>query len=312
MHVISEYWRRRKRLGRWRGSINWGHELRSIRFYLPVVLEKCFVIRWLDVGGVLGVQYQIKETGTNSKFTFLSQLCLFHKQFKIDNVLYIQWANLWTDIWVQQELKCDGMSNAKKKWGGGAFDLLNLNSLVRGGNSSKIKKKSNRLFDSFETNPTQKSSTVLSNVSLSVGAPVRVYLHSLVRRLLYSHLTPSTLSSPSLPPVLSPPVHSHPDTPSLPTTSLHGWLCLVLRSMHVCCLPWKTPQIESLFSVPPRAAEARRRPWCNHHRRVSCHLETTTPAEEVIVEAGRAQCTNTLICDLDQCVLIYGKEEKTC
>lgn len=114
MHVISEYWRRRKRLGRWRGSINWGHELRSIRFYLPVVLEKCFVIRWLDVGGVLGVQYQIKETGTNSKFTFLSQLCLFHKQFKIDNVLYIQWANLWTDIWVQQELKCDGMSNAKK------------------------------------------------------------------------------------------------------------------------------------------------------------------------------------------------------
>lgn len=29
---------------------------------------------------------------------------------------------------------------------------------------------------------------------------MRVYLHSLVRRLLYSHLTPSTLSSPSLPP----------------------------------------------------------------------------------------------------------------
>lgn len=40
----------------------------------------------------------------------------------------------------------------------------------------------------------------------------------------------------TFPPVLSFPVHSHPDTPSPPTTSLHGWLCLVLWSMHVCCL----------------------------------------------------------------------------
>lgn len=56
MHAISQYWRRRKRIGRWRGSINWGQELRTIRFYLPVVLEKCFVIRGWDVGGVLGVQ----------------------------------------------------------------------------------------------------------------------------------------------------------------------------------------------------------------------------------------------------------------
>lgn len=144
---------------------------------------------------------------------------------------------------------------------GGCIWFIDLNSLVRGGNSSKIKKKNDFLIlfkPIRQSDP--KSSTVLSNVSLSVGAPVRVYLHSLVRRLLYSHLTPSTLSSPSLPPVLSPPVHSHPDTLSPPTTSLHGWLCLVLQSMHVCCLPWQTPQIESLYSLPPRAAEARRHP----------------------------------------------------
>lgn len=262
MHVISEYWRRRKRLGRWRGSINWGHELRSIRFYLPVVLEKCFVIRWWDVGGVLGVQYQIKETGTNSKLTFLSQLCLFHKQFKlimhcISNGQISGQIFKSNRSWSVTECQMPKMRR-------GCIWFIDPNSLVRGGNSSKIKKKNNnkikQTFWFFWNQSDPKSSTVLSNVSLSVGAPVRVYLHSLVRRLLYSHLTPSTLSSPSLPPVLSPPVHSHPDTPSLPTTSLHGWLCLVLRSMHVCCLPWETPQIESFFSLPLRAAEARRRP----------------------------------------------------
>lgn len=115
-------------------------------------------------------------------------------------------------------------------------------------------------FDSFSKPIRVKNLLLCYRMCLSVGAPVRVYLHSLVRRLLYSHLTPSTLSSPSLTPVLSPPVHSHPDTPSPPTTSLHGWLCLVLRSMHVCCFPWQTPQFESLFSLPPWAAEARRHP----------------------------------------------------
>lgn len=144
---------------------------------------------------------------------------------------------------------------------------------------------------------------MLSNVSLSVGAPVRVYLHSLVRRLLYSHLTPSTLSSPSLSPVLSPPVHSHPDSPSPPTTSLHGWLCLVLRSMHVCCLPWQTPQIESLSSLPPWTTEARR-------HLDSLHQKKTPPAEEVIAKAGRAQCTNTHMHRLNQCVLVCNTEEK--
>lgn len=177
----------------------------------------------------------------------------------------------------------------------GCIWFIDLNSLVRG--------KQIQTFWFFWNQSDPKSSTVLSNVSLSVGAPVRVYLHSLVRRLLYSHLTPSTLSSPSLSPVLSPPVHSHPDSPSPPTTSLHGWLCLVLRSMHVCCLPWQTPQIESLFSLPPWATEARRHPD-------SLPSETSTPAEEVIVEAGRAQCTNTHMHRLNQCILCYDAEDK--
>lgn len=45
-----------------------------------------------------------------------------------------------TGVEVWRNVKC------QKKWGGGAFDLLNLNSLVRGGNSSKIKKKIKQTF----------------------------------------------------------------------------------------------------------------------------------------------------------------------
>lgn len=131
---------------------------------------------------------------------------------------------------------------------------------------------------------------MLSNVSLCVGAPVRVYLYSLVRRLLYSHLTPSTLSSPSLPPVLSPPVHSHPDTPSPPTTSLHGWLCLVLRSMHVCCLPRQTPQIESLY--PPE------RPRLGDGRCTAIRNEHTCRGSPI-------WGTHRLSCSLDQCASLH-------
>lgn len=48
----------------------------------------------------------------------------------------------------------------------------------------------------------------MAQSSPSLSAPVR-YLHSLVRRLLYSHLTPSTLSSPTAlsTPILTPSSH---------------------------------------------------------------------------------------------------------
>lgn len=48
----------------------------------------------------------------------------------------------------------------------------------------------------------------MAQSSPRLSAPVR-YLHSLVRRLLYSHLTPSTLSSPTAPstPILTPSSH---------------------------------------------------------------------------------------------------------
>lgn len=103
----------------------------------------------------------------------------------------------------------------------------------------KVKKKNHDL----------KSSTVLWNVSLFVGAPVRVYLHGLVRRLLYSHLTPSTLSSPSLPPssvlqctfILTLRL-------LLPHCSMGEYAWCYDRCMSAA-LPWKTPQIESLSSL---------------------------------------------------------------
>lgn len=94
-----------------------------------------------------------------------------------------------------------------------------------------------------------KSSTVLLNVSLSVGAPVRVYLHSLVRRLLYSHLTPSTLSSPSHPssvfqctPILTPPL-------LLPHRSMGDYVWCYDQCMSAAC-PDKRHRL-SLFSLCP-------------------------------------------------------------
>lgn len=103
-----------------------------------------------------------------------------------------------------------------------------------------------------------KSSTVLSNVSPSVGAPVRVYLHSLVRRLLYSHLTPSTLSSPFLPPSSVLQCTSILTLPLLlPHRSMGEYVWRYDQCMSAA-LPRETPQIESLFSLPPRAALARR------------------------------------------------------
>lgn len=100
---------------------------------------------------------------------------------------------------------------------------------------------------------------MLLNVSLFVGAPVRVYLHGLVRRLLYSHLTPSTLSSPSLP----------PSSVLQCTSILTLRLLLPHRSMgeYAWCydrcmsaaLPWETPPIESLSSLCLWGSETQRR-----------------------------------------------------
>lgn len=133
---------------------------------------------------------------------------------------------------------------------------------------------------------------MLSNVSPSVGAPARVYLHSLVRRLLYSHLTPSTLSSPPSPFYLltpAPLVLQRTTIPTPPSTSYHIAPWVTVRcddQMHVCCLPWrvkrKIERIEFVSCWPPRGGGA------------------TTPAEEGVVEAGRARCTNAAIRSLDQ------------
>jgi len=170
----------------------------------------------------------------------------------------------------------------------GWFDLLTLTAWRGEGTSLPP-------FDCFETNLIPKSSTVLSNVSLSVGAPVRVYLHSLVRRLLYSHLTPSTLSSPSHPssvfqctPILTPP--SFHIAPWVTMSGVTIDACLLLAPVNAT--DWASPLFVSTGS----------RGWDEQ--------KTTTPAEEVI--AGRAQCSNTPSCSLDQCILLYDTEEEHC
>lgn len=91
------------------------------------------------------------------------------------------------------------------------------------------------LQSSFETNPTPKSSSVLFKVSLSVGAPVRVYLQSLVRRLLYSHLTPSTLSSTS-PPTRPQSASALPSRHRLSSNHIAPWVTMSGVTINACLL----------------------------------------------------------------------------
>lgn len=159
---------------------------------------------------------------------------------------------------------------------------------------------SKRHFDSSKWNKKKQktdpqSSTVLLNVWLFVGAPVRVYLHGLVRRLLYSHLTPSTLSSPSLPP------SSVLQCTSILTLRLllphrsmgeHAW-CYD-RCMSAAFALRKTSGWVSLLSASSGL-------WGLATQRWKPFRKTTTPAEEVSAEAGRTQCINTLVSRLNLC-----------
>lgn len=216
-------------------------------------------MRGWDVGGVLGVQQRIKkrlEQILNSLFFYRS--CVFFTN--LINVLYIRRGKIPGQKKVRQEVRSvtecktpKKKNNGKQNEEGVAFDLLTWTAWWGEGTPLKI-------TNSFRKNQSDpKSSTVLSNVSLSVGAPVRVYLHSLVRRLLYSHLTPSTLSSPSLPPVLSPPVHSHPDTPPfllLPHRSMGDYVWCYDQCMSAA-LPVPPPSSGGRGSEAPRCTTTR-------------------------------------------------------
>lgn len=93
----------------------------------------------------------------------------------------------------------------------------------------------------------------------------------------------------TLPPVLSFPVHSHPDTPSPPTTSLHGWLMSGV-TINACLLLAPTNATDWASSLFASSGS-----WGSGHQ-MRHYQKITTPEEEVI--AGRAQCINTLICSL--------------
>lgn len=63
------------------------------------------------------------------------------------------------------------------------------------------------------------------------------------------------------------------------------------QCMSAAC-PDKTPQIESLFSLPPRGGRGSETPLIAPPIR---KRKTTTPAEEVVVEADRAQTLFTVV-----------------
>lgn len=110
-------------------------------------------------------------------------------------------------------------------------------------------------------------------MSLSVGAPVRVYLHSLVRRLLYSHLTPSTLSS-------------SPSSSSSPLPNSH--LSTVLQRTPILTRPLLLPHRsmgDSVWCSWSMHADENSADWADDHTCRGGHC--------CIVEASRVRCTNT-------------------
>lgn len=112
--------------------------------------------------------------------------------------------------------------------------------------------------------------TCLSSSRLLLEQQGEYIWSDLVRRLLYSHLIPSTSLTSSQP--LFTFVHPHFDTstqrpPSF--TSLHGWQCLVLQCMF--CLPFhKTMTLRRKRCVLRCCCVERKEGWL-HYARLQIH-----------------------------------------
>lgn len=194
----------------------------------------------------------LKETGTNSKVTF------FFIAAGIANLLYFHWANLWTEtISGPSVTECKLLK---------IRPVLHLICLSLGGDKTPLLYIIQKTFWFFKVKKKNQTKTwpeilhcamecVTLCWSASEGLSPRLGKEA---SLLPSNTIHTILTLPAT--VLSPPVHLHSDTPSPPTTLFHGWICLALRPMHVCCFALKnTSDWVSLFSPPLRVAEAWRR-----------------------------------------------------
>lgn len=186
----------------------------------------------------------------------------------------------------------------------GCIWFNDLNSLVRGGNSSKIKKNKQQTFWFFLNQSDPKILhcaiecvtlcwSASEGLSPQLGKEASLLPSNTIHTLLHPPSHPSTVLQCT--PILTPPL-------LLLHRSMGDYVWCYDQCMSAAC-PDKHHSLSSLCLLGRlRLGDA-----LMHH-----HQKMTTPAEEVIVEAGRAQCTNTLSCSLDQCISLYNTEEKHC
>lgn len=165
-----------------------------------------------------------------------------------------------TGVEVWRNVKCQ-----KKKKKEGCIWFIDLNSLVRGGNTSII------LLIPFETNPTQKSSTVLSNVSLcwsaSEGLSPQLGKEA---SLLPSNTIHTLLTLPHTRPQSS---SALPSWHSLSSYHIAPWVTMSGVTINACLLLTltnTTDRVSLLFaSLGSWGSET---PWCTNIRKQT-HLQ---------------------------------------
>lgn len=198
-----------------------------------------------------------------------------------------------TKVKVWWNVKC------QNKWGGGCIWFINLNSLIRGGNSSNIYKyvfTKQEFLILLKTIWPQILHCAIECVTLcwsaSEGLSPQLGKEA---SLLPSNTIHTLLTLP--PTVLSPPVHSHPDT-SFSSYRIAPWVNMSGVTINACLLLALTNTsdgVAPLFaSLGSRGSETTWRitirKWPHLQRKSELRL------------AGR-QCTNTLNCSLERCIL---------
>lgn len=203
-----------------------------------------------------------------------------------------------TGVEVWRNVKC-------QKWGGGCIWFIDLNSLVRGGNSSKIKKNTTDFLKLCKPIRPKILHCAIECVTLCWSASEGLSPQLGKEASLLPSNTIHTLLT--LPPTRPQSSSALPSWHPLSSYHIAPWVTMSGVTINACLLLALTKHHRLSLSSLCLLGQLRLGDALMHH-----HQKTTTPAEEVIVEAGRAQCTNTPICSLDQCILLHVAEEKHC
>lgn len=157
-----------------------------------------------------------------------------------------------TGVEVWRNVKC-------QKWGGGCIWFIDLNSLVRGGNSSKIKKNTTDFLKLCKPIRPKILHCAIECVTLCWSASEGLSPQLGKEASLLPSNTIHTLLT--LPPTRPQSSSALPSWHPLSSYHIAPWVTMSGVTINACLLLALTKHHRlSLSSLPPRAAEARRRP----------------------------------------------------